>query len=171
MLIYLLWNIFKERQYYDIITLYVMPWHRMAWIHQSKLLSKWTVLYSWSALFGFEQCCLGTTIQHQMICHVKQGLYVTLNVDFKKVCLSTWSWPCVTKSWRESLSLMRANESGLAPPTRALQFPKETMNSRKGKTRLEKHELRGNNYVAEIWAINQGALREVVNFKPKDVVH
>ncbi len=75
------------------------------------------------------------------------------------------------KSWRESLSLMRANESGLAPSTRALQFPKETMNSHKGKTRLEKHELRGNNYVAEIWAINQGALREVVNFKPKDVVH
>lgn len=45
---------------------------------------------------------------------------------------------------------MRANESGLAPSTRALQFPKETMNSHKGKTRLEKHELRGNNYVAEI---------------------
>lgn len=76
-----------------------------------------------------------------------------MSMDFKKACLSTWSQPCVTQAdfapgSRESL--MRANESGLAPPSRALQFPKETMNSHKGKRRLEKHELRGNNYVAEI---------------------
>lgn len=45
---------------------------------------------------------------------------------------------------------MRANELGFAPSTRALQFPKETKGSHKGKTRLEKHELRGNNYIAEI---------------------